>query len=89
MVTKQRAPQSIGINFSAKCNARCAHCCVDSSPDAAEHLTDAQVDQILTKRSSFPRSGKSASPAANCCFFDPGFSGLSRGSHRRDAQLRW
>lgn len=38
---------SVGINFDAKCNARCAHCCVSSSPDATANLDDELVDQIL------------------------------------------
>ncbi|WIJ46549.1 radical SAM protein [Curtobacterium citreum] len=38
---------SVGINFDSKCNARCAHCCVSSSPDATANLDDDLVDKIL------------------------------------------
>jgi YydG family peptide modification radical SAM enzyme len=38
---------SVGINFDSKCNARCAHCCVSSSPDATANLDDTLVDEIL------------------------------------------
>jgi len=38
---------SVGINFDSKCNARCAHCCVSSSPDATANLDDALVDHIV------------------------------------------
>lgn len=38
---------SVGINFDSKCNARCAHCCVSSSPDATANLDDALVDRIV------------------------------------------
>ncbi|NQX11429.1 YydG family peptide radical SAM peptide maturase [Microbacteriaceae bacterium VKM Ac-2855] len=41
------AQQSVGINFDAKCNMRCAHCCVSSSPDASANLNDELVDHIL------------------------------------------
>ena len=46
---KSRPPQSIGINYDSKCNARCGHCCVNSSPEASDSLTDAQVDQIVSE----------------------------------------
>ncbi|WP_420367261.1 radical SAM protein [Curtobacterium sp. L1-20] len=38
---------SVGINFDSKCNARCAHCCVSSSPDATANLDDQLVDRIV------------------------------------------
>jgi MoaA/NifB/PqqE/SkfB family radical SAM enzyme len=38
---------SVGINFDSKCNARCAHCCVSSSPDATANLDDDLVDSII------------------------------------------
>ncbi len=38
---------SVGINFDSKCNARCAHCCVSSSPDATANLDDELVDRIV------------------------------------------
>jgi YydG family peptide modification radical SAM enzyme len=41
------AQQSVGINFDSKCNMRCAHCCVSSSPDATANLNDELVDHIL------------------------------------------
>lgn len=44
---KKRASQSIGINFDSRCNARCLHCCVSSSPDATDFLSDGDVDDIL------------------------------------------
>lgn len=42
-----RQPQSVGINLTAKCNATCGHCCVESSPINAAALEDAQVDHIV------------------------------------------
>ena len=39
--------KSVGINFDAKCNAACAHCCVSSSPRATANLDDEMVDRIL------------------------------------------
>ncbi|WP_367651687.1 radical SAM protein [Curtobacterium sp. MCPF17_052] len=38
---------SVGINFDSKCNARCAHCCVSSSPNATANLDDDLVDNIV------------------------------------------
>jgi YydG family peptide modification radical SAM enzyme len=38
---------AVGINFDSKCNARCAHCCVSSSPQSTANLTDEAVDRIL------------------------------------------
>lgn len=38
---------SVGINFDSKCNARCAHCCVSSSPEATANLDDELVDRIV------------------------------------------
>lgn len=37
----------VGINLDARCNARCAHCCVSSSPQAELRLDDDRVDAIL------------------------------------------
>ena len=54
VMSRQRAPQSIGIDFTAKCNARCDHCCVSSAPDAEQHLTDDQVDNIITEALQLP-----------------------------------
>lgn len=44
MVHVQR---SVGLNLDSKCNARCAHCCVSSSPNATLSLDDEAVDRIL------------------------------------------
>lgn len=38
---------SVGINFDSKCNARCAHCCVSSSPNATANLDDDLVNDII------------------------------------------
>lgn len=45
---------SVGINFDSKCNARCAHCCVSSSPTATAILDDELVDSIVTELLSEP-----------------------------------
>jgi YydG family peptide modification radical SAM enzyme len=42
-----RQPQNIGLNFDSKGNARCAHCCVNSSPNATDLLTDETVNAVL------------------------------------------
>lgn len=42
-----RQAQSVGINLTAKCNATCAHCCVESSPRNAAALEDDQVDRLI------------------------------------------
>jgi len=42
-----RQPQSVGINLTAKCNATCTHCCVESSPRALANLDEEQVDSIV------------------------------------------
>lgn len=49
------ASWSVGINFDSKCNARCAHCCVSSSPDATANLDDDTVDRILDELLAEPR----------------------------------
>lgn len=38
---------TVGINLDARCNARCAHCCVSSSPQSELRLDDDHVDAIL------------------------------------------
>lgn len=43
-----RQRQSVGIDYSARCNATCEHCCVGSSPRATAILEDEQVDEIVT-----------------------------------------
>lgn len=55
MNRRPRAPQSIGINFDSKCNARCGHCCVESSPQSTEHLDDDQVDEIIRQSLGLPK----------------------------------
>lgn len=49
-----RQPQSVGINLTQNCNAKCAHCCVESSPRATANLDDDRVDQIITELIAHP-----------------------------------
>lgn len=42
-----RQPQCVGIDYNAKCNAKCLHCCVGSSPQASAKIDAEKVDQIL------------------------------------------
>lgn len=46
---RERAAQSVGVNADARCNARCAHCCVSSSPRASGRLDDGEVDRVLSQ----------------------------------------
>ncbi|OKL46233.1 radical SAM protein [Boudabousia marimammalium] len=42
-----RQPQSVGINFSGTCNARCSHCCVSSAPTNRLSIEDNVVNKVI------------------------------------------
>lgn len=49
-----RRRQSIGLNFAAKCNAACEHCCVNSSPRASARLSDEMAEAIIDDAIAHP-----------------------------------
>ena len=49
-----RPKQSIGLNFDARCNAECAHCCVSSSPRAKSRLNEETIWRIVDDAVNHP-----------------------------------